>query len=90
MATDKSMGSRVVSPAIRTYMNAGVHTSLSDAGRAFDAIVGRKAMADPENAALFAILVELQRVMRHPDAMFHDLRELVDDLEHLKKREASR
>lgn len=81
---------REISPSIRTYAQAGVHDSLTQAGRAFDAIVGRKAMAEPENAALFAILVELQRVMRHPEPTFDELKRLIDDLEYLKGLEASR
>lgn len=82
--------SRELSPSIRTYAQAGVHDSLTQAGRAFDAIVGRKAMAEPENAALFAILVELRRIMRHPDPVFDELKRLVDDLEYMKGLEASR
>jgi len=81
---------RQVSPQIRTYVRVGVHGAFAQAGQAFDAIAGRTALSKPENAALFAILIELKNVMGHPDPQFDELRQLIDDLEYLKGLEASR
>lgn len=75
---------RDLSPAIRTYAAIGCIGELRAVSEMYDALTGRKPLAKPENAALFAILSELRRVAGHPDPVFDELRRLIDDLEYLK------
>lgn len=77
---------RELSPLIPAYAQVGTPATMQRAGDAFDLIVGRnQAMVDPVNAALFAILVELQQIARQPEWKFDQLEQLVGDLKYLKE-----
>lgn len=77
---------RELSPLIPAYAQVGTPATMQRAGDAFDLIVGRnQALVEPVNAALFAILVELQQIARRPEWKFDQLEQLVGDLKYLKE-----
>ncbi|MCK2185717.1 hypothetical protein [Halomonas getboli] len=77
---------RELSPLIRAYFQVGDPAYMAHGAEAFALIVGRnQGLCNPVNAALFAILVELQQIASQPEWNFDQLEQLVGDLKYLKE-----